>query len=403
MAVFRYEAADVSGKILHGAMDAPSAQEVARRLTERGYQAVQVQGAAAAASASVAAAPVAAGGWAFGRAVSPADLGMFFRQMASLLNAGFTPAAALGDLATRTAQKDLARAARQAADGTARGETISQNLLRFPALFAPHVVGLVGAGETGGFLPFAFEEAALGAEQDAALRQGLWLPKLLIWQAIWSVLLLQPLFPSLNPDNVLAGFAAFGRTLLLVCVPLGIGLHALAALAGWWWRQPANRLMRDRLSLRIPVMARVAKMRALAAFTRVLRRLLMAGVSPEPAFVGAARSAPNLALAERFLAGVPILRAGQGLDAAINATGLMDHDPIQLLVTGQKTGQWIEMLDRVTLFYQDEAAKATDAAKSAQKRVGGIVTLISMGYVTIVTTHGLASVGFKWTESWTAD
>lgn len=386
-------------------MDAPSAQDVARRLTERGYQAVQVQGTAAAMTGTTtsASSTAPAGGWALGKAVSPTDLGMFFRQMASLLNAGFTPASALGDLAARTAQKDLARAARQAAEATARGETISQNLARFPALFAPHVVGLVGAGEAGGFLPFAFEEAALGAEQDDALRQGLWLPKLLIWQAVWSVLLLQPLFPSLNPDNVLAGFASYGRTLLFVCVPLGVALHGLAALAGWWWRQPANRLMRDRLSLRIPVMARVAKMRALAAFTRVLRRLLLAGVSPEPAFVGAARSAPNLALAEQLMAGVPILRAGQGLDAAINATGLMDHDPIQLLVTGQKTGQWIEMLDRVTLFYQDEAAKATDAARSAQKRVGGIVTLVSTGYVTIVATHGLASAGFKWTESWTAD
>jgi len=404
VAVFRYEAADVSGKILRGAMDAPSAQEVARRLTERGYQAVQVQGAVATSAAAAAASPVPAGsGWAFGKAVSPADLGTFFRQMASLLNAGFTPASALGDLATRTAQKDLARAAGQAAEGTARGETISQNLARFPALFAPHVVGLVGAGEAGGFLPFAFEEAALGAEQDAALRQGLWLPKLLIWQAVWSVLLLQPLFPSLNPDNVLAGFASYGRTLLFVCIPLGLGLHGLAALGGWWWRQPANRFFRDRLSLRVPVMARVAKMRALASFTRVLRRLLLAGVSPEPAFVGAARSAPNLALSEQLLRAAPVLRSAQGLDAAINATGLMDHDPIQLLVTGQKTGQWVEMLDRVTLFYQEEAARATDAAKSAQKRVGGIVTLISMGYVTIVTTHGLANVGFKWTESWTAD
>ena len=135
MAVFRYEAADVSGKILRGAMDAPSEQEVARRLTERGYQAVQVQGAAVGATTIAAPTPVAAGGWSLGKAVSPADLGTFFRQMASLLNAGFTPASALGDLATRTAQKDLARAARQAADGTARGETISQNLGRFPALF----------------------------------------------------------------------------------------------------------------------------------------------------------------------------------------------------------------------------------------------------------------------------
>jgi type II secretory pathway component PulF len=231
----------------------------------------------------------------------------------------------------------------------------------------------------------------------------LWLPKLLIWQAIWSVLLLQPLFPSINPDNVVAGFGRYGMILLIVCLPLGLALQLGAVFAGWWWRQPANQTTRDRISLCLPVMARVAKMRALAAFTRVLRRLLLAGISPEPAFVGAARAVPNTVLAERFLAGAAIVRAGRGLDEAVQATGLMGHDPVQLLVTGQKTGQWLEMLDRVTMFYQDEAAKATDAARSAQKRIGGIVTLVSMGYVMIVSTHGLATLGFKWTESWTAE
>lgn len=409
MALFRYEAADGNGKILRGAMDAQNAQEVSRRLVERGYQSVQVQqgpGATgtAAFAAPTPAAPVPAGsGWALGKAVSPADLGMFFRQMASLLSAGFTPASALADLGMRTRQRQLAHAAREIGHGTERGESMSQNMARFSHLFAPHVVGLVAAGETGGFLPFAFEEAALGAEQDAALRQGLWLPKLLIWQAVWSVLLLQPLFPSLNPDDVLGSFARYGRTLLFVMIPLGVLLHVLAAVAGWWWRQPANRRLRDRLSLRIPVMARVAKTRALASFTRVLRRLLLAGISPEPAFVGAARSAPNLALAERLLAGAALVRSGQGMDVAVQATGMMDSDPVNLLVTGQKTGQWAEMLDRVTQFYQEEAARATDAAKSAQKRIGGIVTLVSMGYVTIVVTHGLATIGFKWTESWTQD
>jgi type II secretory pathway component PulF len=66
---------------------------------------------------------------------------------------------------------------------------------------------------------------------------------------------------------------------------------------------------------------------------------------------------PNTVLAERFLAGAAIVRAGRGLDEAVQATGLMGHDPVQLLVTGQKTGQWLEMLDRVTMFYQDEAAR----------------------------------------------
>lgn len=408
MAIFRYEAADVNGKVLRGAMDAPTAQEVTRRLSERGYRSVQVLASSGTAQAQAQMQAVSAdmsaprpGGLTFGKAVRAEDLGVFFRQLGSLVNAGFTVGAALADLGPRTSHRGLRTAATQMAATTASGASLSGEMAKYPGLFPAHVVGLVHAGETGGFLPFAFEEAALSAEQDTALRQGLWLARFLIWQSIWSVLLFQPLIGSINPENVLGGLAGYGRKLLFIAIPVGIGLHLFCALAGWLWRQPMADRLRGRLSLAIPVMARVARMRAMASFTRVLRRLLMAGISPEPAFVGAARSVPNLVLSERLLAGASIVRAGQGIDAAIQATGMMEHDPLQLLVTGQKTGQWIEMLDRVTAYYQEEAARATDAAKSAQKRVGVIVTLVSTGYIMCAATYYLSRIGFEWTESWT--
>lgn len=407
MAIFRYEAADGKGKILRGAMDAATAQEVTRRLTEKGYRQVQVQGGGAAAGkpqqSITAAAPVrgGGGGLSLGAAVRPEDLGLFFRQLGALVQSGFSINAALSDLAMRTTNRQLRAGVAAMAAATATGGSLAGEMARHPHLFAPHVVGLVHAGETGGFLPFAFEEAALSAEQDAALRQGLWLARFLIWQSVWSVLLFQPLFPNINPDNMPQSFVNYGRSLLLISIPLGLLLHALALLGGWAWRQPFAVGARDRLALRIPVMARLAKKRALAAFTRVLRRLLMAGISPEPAFVGAARSVPNTILSERLMAGVSLIRAGQGLDAAVQATGLMDNDPLQMLVTGQKTGQWLEMLDRVTGYYQEEAAVAIEAAKTAQKRVGVLLTIITTGYVMIVGTHGMATIGFKWTEGWT--
>jgi type II secretory pathway component PulF len=262
------------------------------------------------------------------------------------------------------------------------------------------VTGLVAAGEAGGFLEFAFEEAALNMEQDAALTQGLWLPRVLIWQAIWSVLILQPLFPSINPNDIKASGFAYLRALLFIAIPLGIGMHIASYALGKMWNQPWARRFHDSLSLRIPVMANLAKMRALASFTRVLRRLLMSGISPEPAFVGAARAVPNLVLSERILQiGAPVVRSHEGIDKAIAATGLMGDDPLQLLITGQKTGQWLEMLDRVTAYYQEEAARATDAAKNAQKRAGVLITIISMGYVTIALTAGLYNIIFKFTDS----
>jgi type II secretory pathway component PulF len=104
---------------------------------------------------------------------------------------------------------------------------------------------------------------------------------------------------------------------------------------------------------------------------------------------------PNVILREKLRLGLPIVRGGQGLDDAIKATGLMAHDSLQMLITGQKTGQWIEMLDRVTAYYQDEAVRATEGAKAFQKRLGWLLTIIVNGLILCVMTKGCYDLQFK--------
>ncbi len=410
MAKFRYEATDAkTGQTQQGVAEAANAQEIELRLSERGYRSVRVyveklvdsgQGAVVSEQRTgdkprptgqpIPPSPLTTDHYPLTTTLSvpPADLATFFRQMASLLHAGFTPLSALADLAPRTANRRIARAAQDAGMAAGRGESLAGAFAKHPCVFPAHVVGLFNAGEAGGFLEYACEEAALGAEADAALRQGIWVPKLLFWQSIWSFLILQPLVNNLKPifEQGLAGFSGFGREFLFLWVPLGIGLHLLCELAGLWWRQPFAARAHDRIALMIPVMRKLAYNRAVAAFTRLLRRLLLSGVSPEAAYTAAAQSVPNSVYRDKLLSGITVLRAGNGLDDALKATGLLEHDPLQLLVTGQRTGQWTEMLDRVTAYYQDQAAKATDDAKNAQKRMAFLVTAISAGYVLIAST-----------------
>ena len=414
MPIFRYEVLDPNNKTLRGAMDAPTAADVTQRLTARGYRNVQIISPANAppaasplygqpslsARGSTAPLPTHSNAPPVRGSASPDDLAPFFRQMASLIHAGFSVSNALTDLGPRTPHRTLSIVARSLAAATANGQSLAQQMRQFPGLFPAHIVGLVAAGEQGGFLEFAFEEAALWAEQEVALRQGLGMARFLTWQAIWSVLLFQPVFPSLDISNIGASFGKYFQTLLIICLPLGFGLHLFALFIAWWRRQPAARPFFDSLSLRLPVAAKFSRMQALAAFTRVLRRLLMAGISTEPAFVGAVNAAPNSVLREQLLRGAPLLRAGRGLDEAVQATGLLDADPLNRLITGQRTGQWNEMLDQVTAYYQDEAARAMEAVRSAQRRTGTILTLITSGYVLIAATHGLASLGMKFTDGW---
>ena len=398
MPIFRYEATESSGRVLRGAMDAASRQEVEARLSGKGYTRIEVQG-----NETLAAAPPALNpGGASVNGIQPAakaeDLGLFFRQMGALLNSGMTLGAALSNLAPRTANPKLQAAGLSMAQNVGQGASWAGELARTDGLFPEHIVGLVAAGEAGGFLPFSCEEAALSAEQDAALRQGLGWVRFLIWQSVWSVLLFQPLFPSIdtkNFENIKGHALTYLKWQGFFCVPLGIAMHLAAHLGGKWWASPAGAHTRDSLSLKIPVMAKLHRTRALASFTRVLSRLLQAGVAPTVAYEAAAKSAPNSVLRTQLLRGLPEIRAARGLDAAIQATGLMDHDPIQLLVTGQQTGQLTETLDQVTALYQEEAARATDAARKSQKQLAGIITIASMGYVTILATYYLMKMGFQ--------
>jgi type II secretory pathway component PulF len=406
--IYRYEVTDTTGKTLRGAMDAPSVQEVEARLSAKGYRAIHVHsppplpnGTPAPTTPPISSSSsVLSSGWVFG-SPKPQELASFFRQIASLLHAGFTVSAAFGDLGQRTPQRSLRNAALAISAGTANGGSLAGQMLHFSSVFPAHVIGLADAGERGGFLEFAFEEAALWAEQEAVLYQGLWVPRFFFWQSIWSVLLFQPLFPSLNIENVLASLGKYGQIVLFLCIPIGIALHLLSLFIGWLRVQPSTRPFFDSLSLRLPVAARFSKMQALAAFTRVLRRLLMSGIAPEMAYIGAANAVPNSELRRHLLQGAGVLRSGQGLDVAIQSTGLMDADPLNRLITGQKTGQWQEMLEQITVYYQEEAARAMEGVKSAQRRAATLITIITSGYILIATTYGFATLGFKFTEEWT--
>ncbi len=400
MPIFRYEATEASGRVLRGAMDATSSQDVEARLSGKGYTRIEVQGTAQAQATQIA--PPAPDNGRATVGLQPAaraeDLGLFFRQMASLLHSGMTPGAALSNLSPRTANPKLQSAGRTMAQNVANGASWAGELARTNGLIPEHIVGLVAAGETGGFLPFACEEAALSAEQDAALRQGLGWVRFLIWQSIWSVLLFQPLFPSIDTkhfEDIKGHALTFLKWQAFLCVPLGIALHLGAYLGGKWWASPAGAHTRDSLSLKILVMAKLHRARALASFTRVLSRLLRAGVGLSVAYEAAAKAVPNSILRTQVLRGLTEIRAARGLDSAIQATGLMEHDPVQLLVTGQQTGQLTETLDQVTAFYQEEAARATDVARKSQKQLAGIITIVSMGYVTILATYYMMKMGFQ--------
>ena len=87
------------------------------------------------------------------------ELSNFFRQLAALMHAGTGIGSALKTLAEHGGGSGLRKASGQMAERAMTGEPFSESMKAYPGLFTPLMVGIVSAGERGGFMENSFHPA----------------------------------------------------------------------------------------------------------------------------------------------------------------------------------------------------------------------------------------------------
>ncbi|HZT42380.1 MAG TPA: type II secretion system F family protein [Chthonomonadaceae bacterium] len=317
------------------------------------------------------------------------DLFFFFQQLASLVHSGITIHAALDNLAARTPNANLARTAREMADAARGGGRISDVMEHYPNIYHEHIVGIVRAGEMGGFLEIALAEIAENFERNIALYRGSWIPKLLAVQSLLVLAIGEPLFPTLFPYADYKGFAL----LLLRNLLIALFIYLAARYAGKKLQTPQYRRKRDEMSLRLPAFGELQRQVAITAFLKMLKRLYQAGIGPAEAWEGAASTAANSAIRARLSEAGVLVRQGATIPDAFAATGLFNDSVEQLIVTGQQSGQMVEMLDQAGNYYQEQTNEATTRARFMMFRLGILAVLVLGGgaflWMTYSYFHGI--------------
>src|SRR5712691_8596425 len=155
---FRYRAVTPAGEFVVGEVEAPSREEVVRRIEYLGHLTIE---------AEVATTGMFARGSApSGKPPRSRDLTIFLRQLALLVRAGLTLEAALQTLGDDT-NKALARFAGAVRASISAGDGFADALERHPAVIEPSHIAMVRAGEASGKL-----EAVLRAiVEDRTRRQ----------------------------------------------------------------------------------------------------------------------------------------------------------------------------------------------------------------------------------------
>jgi type II secretory pathway component PulF len=366
---YRYQAARADGRIITGRLDAPSATQAGATLAEQGLSPIALREAP-------------------GRERRPAaarrDLALVFRSIAALAAAGVPLERAL------LASEPLAKGELRTAIAAARqelheGRTLAQGLMASDGVVPAVVIGMIRAGERGGRLTRAIDEAAAHLEQEAALvaqvRQALAYPLLLATAGLASVLVIGtvvvPKFAALLGDlgdqlpmatRVLLDGSAF---LSAHGVPLAAALVASVAIGTALARQPAGRLRLHHALVRLPVLGPIRHSLASARLTRALAGMLQAGMPLLAALDAARDAAGDAAVAARVASARERVAGGEPLARALEREAALTPMALQLLMVGESSGRLAEM-----------CARAGDlAAGESERSLKTLVTLLEPAMV----------------------
>lgn len=299
------------------------------------------------------------------------QLSLYFRQAHALLHAGSSISHALAVAARHDASPALRRVSEEMSRATASGTPWSETMRGYPGLFSELAVGMVAAGESSGRVDEACQRLASYAERDYHLQQTIkretWYPKLLVVCSLF--------IPSVVP-LVIAGPGAWWASVqpsILTIAGIAIAWRALK------WASPltsqAQSVARvvDTVKMKLPVAGKVSRGFASAKFCRALGATMGAGVPVNRAMSLAASACDNLVLADAAERARRQVLEGDTLTGALSATRQFPPVAMQMLATGEASGQTEEQLERVAEFLEGDAETAV---KQAVKLLGVLVLLI---------------------------
>jgi type IV pilus assembly protein PilC len=387
MALYTYRALDKQGEIIQDKLEGSGEMAVAHELRQQGLLVIDVK------EQSVANKDILAPF----KGIKLADLVVFSRQLATMINAGLPIVRSLYVLSEQTENpklKDVVVAMRKDVEA---GSALSEALEKHPEVFSRLYVEMVKAGEIGGILDGVLLRVADQLERDQDLRRkvrsAMTYPVVVLAFAIlaasFMLIFIVPVFATMFQD--------LGGTLPLptrICMLIsniltsfwGVLVYAGMALAVVmflrWKKTEKGRKVWGRAVLRIPAkIGDVVRKVALARFARTLATLSAAGVPILQSIEITATSSGNWVMEKALLKSRDAIREGIPLYKPLETEPVFPPMVTRMIAVGEETGDIDGMLTKIAEFYESEVDAAVKALTSIIEPimvvvVGGIVGAI---------------------------
>jgi type IV pilus assembly protein PilC len=303
-----------------------------------------------------------------GGSVPLADLVMFTRQLATMIDAGLAMVQSLQALADQTQNKAMRDVIKDICSRVEGGDSFSEALQKHPKVFNRLFVAMVGAGEKGGLLAEILARLAVYLENTARLRKkvksAMMYPTVVTVVAIAITIFLLvkviPVFGEIytgfggklpGPTQFLINLSDIVKKYFIVIIlAMGGGVY------GWlaWIKTKKGREFWDKHRIRLPIFGAIAHKICLARFTRTLASLVRSGVPILEVLQIVSQTVGNVIMERAVKTASSDIEKGESISQALSKHPIFPNMIIRMITAGEQTGKIDNMLERIADFLDEE-------------------------------------------------
>lgn len=314
-----------------------------------------------------------------GKAIKPADIAVFSRQMATMMKAGVPLVQAFDIVADGLENPNLRKMVLQIRDSVAAGGGFANSLRSHPKYFDDLFCNLVDAGEQSGALETMLDRIATYKEKTEALKakikKAMTYPIAVVVVAIIVTgILLVKVVPQFAET-----FSSFGADLPAFTLFV---LHLSEIAQNYWFlvlismiavffvfkeavrRSNKFAYLVDKYSLKIPIIGQIIYLSVMARFARTLATTFAAGVPLIDALTSVAGATGNKIYTEAIIRVREDVSTGIQLNTALRSKSIFPTLLVQMSAIGEESGALDAMLDKVAVYYEEAVDNMVDSLTS---------------------------------------
>ncbi|MDD5376530.1 MAG: type II secretion system F family protein [Candidatus Gracilibacteria bacterium] len=321
---------------------------------------------------------------------------IFFRLLATMVNAGLSIMKAVGILEKQEKNVLLKRAYGNIITGIKSGKNLSQTLREYGENFSDSECSIIESGEKTGKLNFSLIQLADQVEKVSSiskkLKGALMYPAAIVVVMIGSIMVLMTMvvpkiveifgdkdkLPPLTRMLIATSDFFVGYWWAVILLFLG-----LFVAISFWKQTESGHYRFDKIMLHLPIIGKVMQKVILSKFSRVLSNLLSSGISIVESLRIVSDVVGNEVYRQRILLLREDIKKGIKIGESLEDDRLFPEMLVQMIKVGEETAKLDTIILKIADFYDEEVDTTINSINKLLEPIIIVSMAVVVGFIAV--------------------